>query len=149
MNPVKTLKFFHLALLSGQVAFLAVVAFITKDKLKMNLSFDEPFVIVGCVLAVVALVGHQFLFKKSLEKINTGDDLTIKLQKYQGASIVKWAVIEASAMLCIIGAFVTKSVILLLIAGILIVYFYTLKPSKEKLFSDLELSREEKQQIKE
>lgn len=148
MNPVKTLKFLHLALLSGQVVFLAVVLILTKGKLTMDFSFEEPIAIVACLLAGITLFAHRFFFQKLLEKIKASDTLTSKLQQYQSASIVKWGLIEGSTLLCIVGALITKNGILLAIAGVLVVVFYTLKPSREQLFIDLTLSKEEKEQIK-
>lgn len=144
---LKTTIFIHFALLLGMVTFFGITLLLNKNELNTEFSFENTFTLVGFFIIAYSLFLHIFLFKKQIKKIKNISDFSEKMKSYQGALILKWAFIEGAVIYCIVATLITKNVFLLSIAAVLMIYFYTLKPSKEKAIADLELSREEKQQI--
>lgn len=146
---LKILTLIHFAILAGMVLFFGIVLLKKRAVLQseISLDFQNPFAIVVLTLLVFVLFLHNFMFKQQLEKAKKAPNFPEKIKQYQTALIIKWALIEAPIILAITATLITGNIIFLGIAALLIIYLYTLKPNKEKLFSDLELSREERQQF--
>lgn len=144
---LRQITIIHLGLLIGQVIF-AVITFIHhKENWHYDFSFSEPIVIVPIIASAVAFFLHKKIYTKILEQTKTKNTLTEKLVDFQKATIVNFAIIEGASLLSIALAFITQNIYLLFLAGVLILYFIGLKPTKEKISNDLTLNREEKEEL--
>lgn len=143
----KSLTIIHLALLIGQVLFGIIVYFLNKEIWQYHFPSSNHFFWVAMALVFAALLGHKVFYKKGLEEVKSKKSLSEKLATFQSVCIVKYGLIEGASITCIVFASLTQNIYFLLISGFLLLYFVTLKPTKEKVINDLELSRELQEQF--
>ncbi len=144
---IKTIQIIHIAMFAGMSIFLGIIYNINKDSWQFTFPDKGIFQWIAIIVVLFSLYISSFLFKKTIKKIDNKIPLFNKLMIYQKALIIKFAPIEMVSILCIVGAFITKNLLYLIVATFLIVYFFTLRPSIEKLFSDLNLTLQEKQEF--
>ncbi|MDO5105004.1 hypothetical protein [Capnocytophaga sp.] len=143
----KSIKIIHLALFLGQAFFGAIVYFLNKDSWKYEFSTSNHLLLVPAIATLVALFAHRIVYKKVLSQAKSKATLAEKLGDFQGACIIQFALIEGTSILCIIFAMKTQNIYSLLLAVALLLYFTTLKPTKEKAITDLELNKEEREAL--
>ncbi|MFT6796145.1 MAG: fatty acid desaturase [Maribacter sp.] len=143
---LKTLKLLHLSLVAGLSIFM-VVAIIQGDGFNTDLSTNSTFLYIVPVASLIGYFGSQVLFKKMLSSISQSDLFNQKLQRFQSALLVKYALIEAPAFLSLFAYYATGNALPLVIAGCLLAYLFVQGPTKEKLKSSLPLNAEEKRTL--
>jgi len=143
---LKILKIIHIALCVGLVLFTGFAYLQIGDFSKANADSSLMLYIVPTI-AVVGYFGSKYLFKNLIQKISKEDSLTEKLQRYQSASIVQYAVIEGPGFLSIMTYYSTGNMLFLAIAVCLIAYLYSLRPTLEKLKNELDLNFEEQKEF--
>lgn len=144
---LKTLSLIHLALLAGLVLFMIVTIISQKQTYFDYKNTGDVYIIVVPVMAIAAFFTGRFLFKQQLSALDKKNSLKEKLMGYQGASIVRLAFLEGAALFGIVAFLLTGNFFELLISLLLVLYFLMLKPTKEKVMSDLNLSTEQKHQF--
>ena len=137
----KTLSILFYALLAGQVIFLLVVTGLTVS------GFVEPDEALGAMLlyaAPVLLLGSSVLaktiYKRRLPEIAAIVSLADRLAQYRGLSVLRFALVQGSVLFAIVSFMITGSQPIALIAAAGILFFITLRPTKEKIIQDLQLS---------
>ena len=136
-NPsLKTLSIIHLALCSGVFIF----GFIMFSKIKsteiiLNDSNDIFKYIIPSA-AIIAIFLSNFLFKNQLNSITENAEIKEKLVKYQSASIVKYAVLEGTALLSVVIYSSTTNFLYLLIALGMLLYLILQRPTLSKIISE-------------
>ena len=146
-ESLKTLSIIHLALVGGILAF-GIFKFINNGTFVANADPKDVFIYVIPVVAAFGYFMSQFMFKKQLLAIDRTDTLTLKLAKYQAASIVKYAFIEGPAFLAIIAYGFNGNALFLVIAIFLVVYLFMQKPNQKKFMEDVPLTIEDKKEFK-
>ncbi len=146
---IKTLRIMHLAILCGQVIFMAIAFFlIYSGKFsKAEGGFDQVLKILIPVLAIGGFAYSHFLFRTKLNKAKNATGLNGKIAEYRGALISRYAGLEAPALFSIVVGMVTGNLLYLGIAGILILYFFSLIPGPTRIAADLELNPDETLQL--
>jgi DMSO reductase anchor subunit len=141
---LKTLNLIHTILLIGMLLFAGVVYFLDSEN---NSASEEgsQFLYLVPLMAIVAFFLSQFLFKKIKDQITKSAVLLAKITNLQTAYIVRFALIEAPVLFALIAFMLSGNIIHLLIAGLLIVYFFSLKPTSDKITTELNLTPEEEQ----
>lgn len=144
---LKTLSIIHYALLGGMILFM-VVAYVKQG----NHYFDfkntkDVYIIVVPIMAIAAYFVGNLVFKQQLSAAANKDSLKEKLMGYQGAALIRLAFLEGAALFGIVAFMLTGNLFELLIATLLILYFITLKPTKEKVIRELNLSQEQRMQF--
>ena len=146
-NFVKLMIIIHLALFMGQTLFAAVVLFISKDPaLNLKPGNDVLFYIVPFML-LAGIFGGSFVYKQQMAKLGEKTSLTEKLQVYQKALIIRYALSEGVSMLSIVCMLLTGNVYYLILTGINILYFIVIRPTKFKIFDDLNLGYEDQAEM--
>ena len=149
-NPqaaAKVLPIIHLALLIGQVLFAVVVYNIAPQK---GFSFDgsaNPFVYVSLVLTFGGFTAGNILFTKQLQKIEPEYTLSQKLASYQTAFILRAALLEGPSLFSIVAYMLSGNLLFLAVSGAIILYFVTIRPTKDKIANDLNLGDNEKAEL--
>lgn len=146
-ESLKTLSIIHLALVGGILAF-GIFKFINNGTFVANADPKDVFIYVIPVVAAFGYFMSQFMFKKQLLAIDRTDTLTLKLAKYQAASIVKYVFIEGPAFLAIIAYGFNGNALFLVIAIFLVVYLFMQKPNQKKFMEDVPLTIEDKKEFK-
>ncbi len=143
----KTLSIIHLALVGGILAF-GIFKFVNNGTFVANADPDDIFIYVIPVVAAFCYFMSQFMFKKQLQAIKREDNLSLKMSKYQAASIIKYVFIEAPAFLAIIAYGFNGNALFLVIAIFLLVYLFMQKPSQKKFLEEAPLTIEDKKEFK-
>lgn len=144
---LKSLSLIHLALAFGLILFAGVTVFLNSGKETAIRYTDDVFVNVLPVLALVCILTSITLFKKQLITLQSKDSLKDKLKGYQSAFIVRLALLEGPCLFGIVCYLVTGNFFHLIVAGLIILYFISLRPGKEKVETDLKLSHEQQVQF--
>lgn len=141
----KALSILHLALVMGQVLFGAVAVFL---RMSGGFNTDMPelrdvFIYLVPVVIIAAIIAGNTIFKSRLAAAKEKGSLTEKLNDYRAALIVRYALLEGPSLLAIIAYLLTGELLFICIAGMAIIIFFILRPSKERLVKDLDLSTAE------
>lgn len=150
--PASYLKAFNIlffALLAGQTIFAAIALI-----LRYSNSFtggaedlEKIFVYIVPAMYVIAVVWGTAMFKKKLPEIKSNSVLTEKLAAYRAVYILRFALIEGTTLLAIITYLITGRQMFIIFAALSIFTFFALKPSKNKLLNELDLSSAEAEMI--
>jgi hypothetical protein len=129
-EKLKTLKLIHLAICAGIILAYIFAGQFTMEQIK-NYKIDSgDFVYIA--IPFVAFFLSNFLFKTQLKQVDPKLTLEEKLLLYQTASLMRWAVLEGAAFVIL---FMKPD--LLIFGIILIAYLAFLRPSENKIISDL------------
>lgn len=142
-------KLIHGALVGGVVLFALIVTYLMSND-DVFYGYDKNsniFYIVVGVLGLWSLFGGEFLFKMQIKKAKRQPALAQKMMLYQGANIVKYAMIEGVTLFAIVAALLTLSVWFLYITGVLVLVLASYFPSVDKAIKELDLTGDEKKQV--
>jgi hypothetical protein len=146
----KILSILHSALLGGQLLFAMVVFYLNMNGQFSNDDSGEIgsiFQFLVPAIIVAGVFGSSVLFKVQLKSIKAKPELKDKLNDYRGASLIKYAMLEAPSMFAIVCYLLTVNIIFLGYAGLIIVLFLLNRPSPESAVNDLELNQSDKMKI--
>jgi hypothetical protein len=141
---VKIIAIIYAALLIGQVLF-GIVAFARTKGIGLNLKLgSDPFFYIVPFLIVAGMLFGNFLFMQQISKLADKNTLSEKLAGYQTALIIRFAIAEAPSLLGIVGYMLSGNVIYLILTTFNVLYFILIRPTKDKMAADLELTHEDK-----
>jgi hypothetical protein len=144
----KLVAMIHAALLIGQVLFAIVVFSITKSTgLNLKPTPDDLFFYIALVLVIAGIFGGSFAYKQQLTKLPDTATLREKLTGYQTALIIRCALSQGACFFCIVCYMLTGNEFYLVLTGINILYFIWVRPVKDQIADDLNLSYENKEEL--
>ncbi|AZQ58248.1 hypothetical protein EJ994_05275 [Maribacter sp. MJ134] len=143
---LKTLSFMHLALVIG-LSIFTVLAYTQNMDFNTETDTKNVLLYIVPIAALIGYFGSQFLFKKLLMRITDTDSLEEKLKKYQSASHLKYALIEAPAFLALFAYYNSGNALPLVITVCLLVYLFVQKPSKQKILMEIPLTMEQRREL--
>ncbi|MEM7483707.1 MAG: hypothetical protein AAF348_00720 [Bacteroidota bacterium] len=144
---IKTLTILHLALIVGPVVFAVFAYFQIQNTTIDFTDTDNSFFLIIPIFAIGAIFMGNLVYKKLTAEISKISGLKQKLMRLQTASLIKFASVEAPALFSVVVFYITENMAFLLIAVVLIFYFFTLRPTKVKIENLLALRGEEKSQF--
>lgn len=142
---LRRLSILYAALLMGQLLFLGVAYFLgqnvemTENVLKMK----DTLQMIAPAMAIGGLLGGGVLYRSFLGKIDKNADITTKLNSYQTASILRYALLEGPSIFASVCFLLTGDLIFLGLSGIIILAFVFHRPTKDKIALELNLSSKE------
>jgi len=141
---IKKLTLIWIALISGQIMFAGVLLFLRKNGQIFGSEELDKILLMSVPMIVVVLIASSILiFKQQIAKIKTEENLENKLNKYQSATIISFALLESPSLLSLISFFLTENNLFLYLSILVIFLFFISKPSEHKLNMDLEISEKE------
>ena len=109
----------------------------------------QLFVYISAALVILSMPMSMVLFSQSIKGIKgSNKTLSEKLTTYQTALLIKAAILEFPAMFVCVTVLLTGNLIVLLLIPLVLFIFFINKPSLFRLESDLELTRDEVEQLK-
>ena len=128
-EKIKVLQIIHLGICAGTiVAYLFVGDFSVEI---LNVPSIDSSDLIYFAIPILALFLSNFLFKSQLKQVDPKLKPEENLPIYQTASIIRWSVLEAAALLIL---FLKQE---LLVLGILmIIYLVSLRPTEDKIVSE-------------
>ena len=122
------------------IIILSLVYFKNTDSFPLQ-STSQQLLIACVVIAALAYFIGNLLFKRKLETINEGNSpVSKKLNDYRSANLMRWAIMEFATLFCIILFFLTGNYSILFVAAVMMVLFFTARPSSGKAVADLHIS---------
>ena len=140
----KALTVLHFALITALVFFIVIAYFVqrtgvfTADKM-----LGDIFKYMVPALAFICMTAGNMLYKKRVNDIKKKSSLAEKLNAYRAAFILREAMLEGPALFAIIAYLLCGKLELLGVAVLLLVIFILIRPTKDKLTKELELSSDE------
>jgi len=136
-NTLKTLAFTHVAMLAFQMLF-AIVAFAQTTRMYFGvMNMDDQFVFIVPVLALGGFFGSYLIFKKQKYALREKVNLQHKLAGYQLVLITRFALLQGPSLFAIVAYIFSGNVFFLLITTLMSAYFIFLRPTREKIETDL------------
>lgn len=140
----KTTKAIYFGMLFSIMFFGSVIYFITpKEVWSYSFSSESALLPVGILLSIITPFFSNWLYKKNLNNISTEISLNKKLIDFQKYSIQRYAIIEGTILFNLAIAFLLHTAISWLLGLVLLCFFYTFSPTKEKVIRDLNLNPKE------
>ena len=125
-EKIKVLQIIHLAICAGTVIAYLFIGQLSIESLKVE--FIDSSDLIYSAIPILAFFVSNFLFQSQLKHVDVKLKPEENLPIYQTASIVRWAILEASALIIL---FLKQD---LLILGILIiVYLVFLRPTEDRV----------------
>jgi hypothetical protein len=149
LNPkgaFKASQIIHLALLAGQSLFAGIALFLKKQT-TLNTSKDTQFLVIAVILSITGFFVGNLMYKRIIATTTKKETLTDKMPVYQSALITRYALLEGASLFSIVSYFITANFIFLIIAGVIIAYFITLRPTIDTVAEELSLTYEEKLEL--
>jgi hypothetical protein len=140
-----TLTVLHGALLMVQVIFAAVAYYlVSTGQFPVSQDLEGLLKIVAVVALGVGIGTSIFISKALLSSTRKKVALKDKLKDYQRVLLIKWALLEAPSMFCIVGFLLTGSYFILGLVGPVLILFVLYRPTPAGAVMDLELISSEK-----
>ncbi|MEO9513346.1 MAG: hypothetical protein ABJN84_11810 [Flavobacteriaceae bacterium] len=144
---IKTISIIHLGMLIGPILFGFVTYSQAKNSFQDFSNTTDVFLIVVPIFALSGIFMGNLLFNKLVKSATKAEGLKPKLASFQTASLIRYALIEGPAFFGVITFQITENLTYLYIAGVLILFLYLLRPTKDKIERGLKLKGKEKDQF--
>jgi len=142
----KSLPLIFLALLAGML-IMGTMMYVMNPVTEYNLDFKNPFLAIMIVVMIAGIFGSNLLYNFHKNKIEINDPLESKMARIQQAVIVRFALVEGPALLGVILYLKEANLIFLMLSAMMVLYFLTLRPSKEKIIDDMNLTSDQKREL--
>lgn len=140
----KSISIIHLALLSGQIIF-ALIAYAQAVKVFFGIrNMDDELIYIVPLVAVIGFVASNRIFRQRMNALQHKKSLGEKMIGYQTALLFRYALLEVPTLLAIVAFWLNSNLFYLAIAGLLLLYFLMLRPTRDQFEQDLDLSFNEK-----
>ncbi len=143
---LKTLSIIHISLCAG-LLLLAIFVYFKNGDFTAGTNRQDIFIYIVPIVAIAGYFLSQFVFKKQIDAISKEEKLSIKLGKYQIASLIKYSLLEGPGFLALMAYFWSGNALCLVIAIALIMYLFVQRPTAEKIKKELPLTLEEQKQF--
>jgi len=144
---LKTIPILHMGLLAGQVLFAIVSFNISPPNTFYWINHNDPFVFVVPIIAIACYALGNFLFRQQIGAAIEKPTVQQKVAGYQTAMIIRFAMLEGASLFGIVSYLLTGNLLLIGISGLLIVYFIILRPTRDKIETELNLDYQEKMEL--
>lgn len=137
-----SLQIIYYALIAGQVMFgIICLSLIQSGKFETgDTVLSSVFSIIVPLFAIAGIFGSVIMFRNILREHENKDSLPEMMPVYRGALIVRYALLEAPSFFSIVAYLLTGEIVLLGAAGLIIIYFITIKPTIARAVKDLKLN---------
>lgn len=142
-----TLSIIHLGLTIGPIVFGVLCYRKIQTTIFSFSDTDNMFLIVVPVFALSCILVGSYIFSQSVKNIPRTGSLKQRLTQFQTASIINYALIEAASLFGIIAFIMTQNLVFLLLSAIILLYFFMLRPTKEKIARILNLKGSDRDRL--
>ncbi|WP_047245431.1 hypothetical protein [Maribacter thermophilus] len=142
----RTLSFIHLSLVIGLLG-LTVILLLQGKGFNAHTEGNDLLLYIIPIISIIGYFGGQFLFNRSISKINRQQSLKKKLTEYTSASLVKYACIEGPAIICLVAYYISGNALPLTIGLCLMALLIVQRPSRQKIIEQLPLTSEEQKEF--
>ncbi|MCL5244722.1 hypothetical protein M4I21_02805 [Cellulophaga sp. 20_2_10] len=144
---LKVMSVMHLVFCVGILLF-TIFLYLQQESWVFTFPISSPSIVIVPLIAITGIYLSNYVFKKKIEPILDKKSLKQKLGVYQSALIYKFAFVEGAAFVCLVFALSNSNLFYLSFTGLIIIYFITLRPTKDKIEQQLQLKGAQKEQFK-
>ena len=145
-NLFTVLSLIHGSLVLGLLVFSGFVYW-KNSSFNTDINQADIFIYMVPLVAAAGYFLSKSLYQKQIQKIDGNNGLSNKLNRYQTASIIKFALLEVPAILALVAYYYNGNAIHLVIALCLIAYLISQRPTQKRFQNDMPLTLEEQQQL--
>jgi len=124
---------------SGIVYFLVTTGALGEPDYSIAVLLQQ----IAMITVPVCLAAGYFVFKSGLQKIEGKLPLDQKLQKYFVLILIRASIFEAAFFFCVVATILTRELLFLTAAPIVLFLFLLLRPNGTSISADLSLPPEE------
>ncbi|AFL81815.1 hypothetical protein Aeqsu_2355 [Aequorivita sublithincola DSM 14238] len=136
---LRTFKLIHTALTAGVLVFGVMMFLQTKNQqLNLNYTGDVMYFVVP-FMAVAGILAGNYLYGNMLKGLASMKTLREKLNGFQSASVIRYALLEGPAFLGIVAFMNEGNQYYLIFSVLLLGWLIMQRPTKDKVESDLKL----------
>jgi hypothetical protein len=146
MKTIKNLYLIYFALIFGQLAFMAVVLFLSSNTEAHANSLKTLKTFVP-VLSVTTVAISYILYNKRREQGAALVDLPKKISHYQVSNIIRWAFVELGNILVLVSILLTGAKFFLVFFALGMCVFIVYRPSVKGFVNDYNLSNNEERAL--
>lgn len=147
-SQFKTLDFIFLALLSSQLLAVFTFYFIKSNNYLPAPEIDGTIVkIVIMIMNLSAFFLGKFFYNTLVKKIHVDELLDKKINSFRTISLFRLTLIESVNLMNVIAFFFTGDNSILLIFIIMLILFFTQRPTRQLFTRDFNLTEEEKNAV--
>ncbi|MFY0690248.1 MAG: hypothetical protein JXQ90_23945 [Cyclobacteriaceae bacterium] len=110
-------------------------------------SYALAIQIVGLVVVIVLLFIAHSRSKRDFDSLNMDQDLSGKLQQYYQTQLVRYVLMELSAVLSFAIVFLLRDFLFIAVYVIILFWFSFVRPTYENVCKSLRLSKDERERI--
>lgn len=143
---LKTLTIIHASMCIGLFVF-AGFAFMQTRTFTAAADGNNLFIYLIPIIAMAGYFGSKFVSQNLIRNLPKNEPLAKKLQRYQIATIVKYALLEGPAFLALGIYYLDGNALYLVVGFSLMIYLFFQRPALEKLKSELPLSLEDEKEF--
>lgn len=143
-----TSKLIHVAIFLSMIIFFAIALYFkTQHLFAPGAQLKQYLLVLVPLVAIAGITAANMLFKTKMDSLQTDDSFDKKLAVWRQAFIIKCALVEAPVLFSLVALMLTSDKLFAIIATLLLGYFISLFPSKEKIADNLPLAPHEKNDI--
>lgn len=147
---LKEIKTLFMAMLLGIAAIFMITYYLADGSLTSNWDFTDVNLIVGIVMALMAILMSPFLYVSRIKANDTTQaSLSEKVTVYKMANLLRYALIEGGCLVNLVLFYITKNSAHLYLAIACLITFVMNRPSLDKLTRDLRLTKSELDDLRE
>lgn len=143
---VEILSIIHIVLCAGLILF-AFFVYLKNSEFTARMNQQDILIYIVPIVAAAGYFLSQLVFKKQIASISREEKLSVKLGKYQIASLIKYALLEGPGILALMAYFWSGNALYLVTGLALIVYLFVQRPKAERIKKELPLTLEEQKQF--
>jgi len=137
---VKDLNMLRLAFVIGLLLITGLMYFVMMKDSSVSFSDEDGMYSYLCpLLAIGGIVMGKWLYTRRLATLDHGSDPDHKLLTYRQASLLEYALLEGTALFCVLGGVMTQNALYTLIALALVAYLFSKSKSVGSVKSKLNL----------
>lgn len=133
-----------MAITVSQLIFIAVVfVLVSEENNSIDISLQNSILIAIPVIVLLFIITGRIIYQQQLKKLRSKNVVNEKLNGYKTLQIIQLALIEFCASGFFIAAFLCQNTVFVYGSIALVLYMISLRPSKNKLETELQLDYRE------
>lgn len=140
-NQLASMRLIYYAMAAPIILFSGVIYFLVSTGAlgPPDYSIAPALQTAAMIIVPVCLAVGYFAFRSGLGKIDARLQLQDKLKKYFVLLMIRGALFEAGFMFCFVATILTRELLFLSAAPVVLFIFLLLRPNTESISSDLSL----------
>lgn len=141
---IKTLQIVYFFFIVSIITFSLYVSYWQKETLFFSFTEGKTFLYIAILVAFTGNLAGKFMYNKLIREILLNHSLTEKKSKYITASIVRAAMLEIPAFMCVAFTSYSNNSFYFILVAILLLMFVVSFPTKNKFIQEVPLKGSEK-----